>query len=105
MSRILDVLTGFVYDCQEIMEQNVRTMEKLDFIFSKRKAELPVRRDGAVHQSGKKNCPEGRTPPADGENVSVPLQFSMGEGVNGIVITGPNTGGKTVAIKTVALNA
>ena len=33
----------------------------------------------------------------------VPLQFTLGEGINGIVITGPNTGGKTVAIKTVAL--
>ena len=34
----------------------------------------------------------------------VPLQFEIGKGYRGIVITGPNTGGKTVAIKTVALN-
>ena len=38
------------------------------------------------------------------KNICVPLQFSVGNGVNGIVITGPNTGGKTVALKTVALN-
>ena len=28
------------------------------------------------------------------KNICVPLQFSVGNGVNGIVITGPNTGGK-----------
>ena len=38
------------------------------------------------------------------KSICVPLQFSIGNGINGIVITGPNTGGKTVAIKTVALN-
>lgn len=34
----------------------------------------------------------------------MPLNFEMGNGINGVIITGPNTGGKTVAIKTVALN-
>ena len=34
----------------------------------------------------------------------MPLQFEIGGSVTGIVITGPNTGGKTVAIKTVAIN-
>lgn len=34
----------------------------------------------------------------------MPLSLEMGNGVSGIVITGPNTGGKTVAMKTVALN-
>ena len=34
----------------------------------------------------------------------VPLQFEIGKSYDGVVITGPNTGGKTVAIKTVALN-
>ena len=36
--------------------------------------------------------------------IAVPLQFEIGDDVRGIVITGPNTGGKTVAIKTVMLN-
>ncbi len=33
----------------------------------------------------------------------IPLDFEIGRGVRGVIITGPNTGGKTVAIKTVAL--
>ena len=104
VSRILYVLTGFVYDCQEIMEQNVRTMEKLDFIFSRGK--LSFRYDGtepSINLERRIVLKDGRHPLMEKE-VSVPLQFSVGEGVNGIVITGPNTGGKTVAIKTVALN-
>lgn len=102
--RILYVLTGLVYDCQEIMEQNVRTMEKLDFMFSRGK--LSFRYDGtepSINLERKIVLKDGRHPLMEKE-VSVPLQFSVGQGVNGIVITGPNTGGKTVAIKTVALN-
>lgn len=34
----------------------------------------------------------------------IPLQFEIGESADGIIITGPNTGGKTVAMKTIALN-
>ena len=36
-------------------------------------------------------------------NENVPLQFEIGKQARGIIITGPNTGGKTVAIKTVML--
>lgn len=102
--RILYVLTGLVYDCQETMEQNVRTMEKLDFMFSRGK--MSFQYDGtepSINLERRIVLKDGRHPLMEKE-VSVPLQFSMGEGVNGIVITGPNTGGKTVAIKTVALN-
>ncbi len=38
------------------------------------------------------------------KEVCVPLQFRIGDGYHGVIITGPNTGGKTVAMKTVALN-
>ena len=38
------------------------------------------------------------------KSIAVPLQFEIGGDVRGIVITGPNTGGKTVAIKTVMLS-
>ena len=37
------------------------------------------------------------------QKIAVPFDFQIGNGKNGVIITGPNTGGKTVAIKTVAL--
>ena len=40
------------------------------------------------------------THPLMDKMIAVPLQFDIGEGVRGIVITGPNTGGKTVSLKT-----
>ncbi|RAZ25568.1 DNA mismatch repair protein MutS, partial [Klebsiella oxytoca] len=46
----------------------------------------------------------GARHPLMDKTTAVPLQFDLGGTVHGIVITGPNTGGKTAAIKTVMLN-
>ena len=79
-------------------------MEKLDFIFSKGKLSMDMDAvEPAVNTERKIFLKDGRHPLMP-KTICVPLQFSIGEDVNGIVITGPNTGGKTVAIKTVALN-
>ena len=102
--RILYSLTALVLDNADIMDQNIKMIEKLDYIFSKGKLSLELNA----------TCPkinteriiilkDGRHPLMD-EGVCVPLQFEIGNDISGIVITGPNTGGKTVAIKTVALN-
>ena len=102
--RILYTLTALIADHSEIIEQNTRFTEKLDFIFSKGK--LSLRYDGTAPKLLQERCirfHNARHPLMD-KNICVPLQFSIGSGINGIVITGPNTGGKTVAIKTVALN-
>lgn len=102
--RILYSLSAMLADVSDIMEQNIRTMEKLDFIFSKGKLSLKyLGVEPKINTERKMIIKNGRHPlmnPA----VCVPLQFEIGNGVNGIIITGPNTGGKTVAIKTVALN-
>ena len=79
-------------------------MEKLDFIFSKGKLSLAY--DGIAPKLLRQRCIrlQNARHPLMEQSICVPLQFSIGNGINGIVITGPNTGGKTVAIKTVALN-
>ncbi len=102
--RILYELTGLVADQEQIMEQNIRMMENLDFIFSKGKLSMAY---GGVEpkivEERRIFLRDARHPLMD-RNICVPLQFSIGGGINGVVITGPNTGGKTVAIKTVALS-
>lgn len=102
--RILYTLTAMLADQDEIFKSNHRTIEKLDFIFAKAKLSLQY---GGIHPSINTEriirLKNGRHPLMDIES-NVPLNFQIGEGINGIIITGPNTGGKTVAIKTVALN-
>lgn len=103
--RILYELTALVADHAEALKQDIQMMERLDFIFSKGKLSLFY--DGTepkIVQERRIRLTSARHPLME-KSVCVPLQFSIGDGTNGIVITGPNTGGKTVALKTVALNS
>ena len=102
--RILYSLSAMVADYEEILEQNISMIEKLDFIFSKGKLSLEY--DGVepkINTQRYIRIEDGRHP-LMAPSECVPLQFEMGKSFDGVVITGPNTGGKTVTIKTVALN-
>lgn len=102
--RILYTLTAMTADRSEVLRNNINMIEKLDFIFSKGKLSMDL--DGVepfINLERKIILKNARHPLMD-RAINVPLQFSIGTGVSGIVITGPNTGGKTVAIKTVMLN-
>lgn len=101
--RILYTLTAMVAEGRDAMEENMRVIEKLDYIFSK----------GRLSAAMGANTPEINTDriieivkgrhPLMSADIAVPLDFSIGGNTRGLVITGPNTGGKTVAIKTMAL--
>lgn len=102
--RILYTLSTMVAEQMEVFLQNTRIMEKLDFIFSKGK--LSVELDGKsphINTDRFINIVNGKHPLMD-KNICVPLNFMLGGNTKGIIITGPNTGGKTVAIKTVGLH-
>ncbi len=102
--RILYTLSAMVAESADILEEDIKLIEKLDYIFSKGKLSLDYEGTAPVINTERRiTLKNGRHPLMD-KTVCVPLQFSIGNGVNGIIITGPNTGGKTVAIKTVALN-
>lgn len=103
--RILYTLTAMVSDNVAIMEENVKMLEKLDYIFSKGKLSIDLDCiEPSINLERRIRLEKARHPLMD-KDVNVPLDFSLGEGdVRGIVITGPNTGGKTVAIKTVMLS-
>lgn len=102
--RILYTLTGMVADNAEAFEENITMIEKLDYIFSKGKLSLAY--GGTMPQLNTERhiwLKDGRHPLMPREEY-VPLQFETGRNFRGVIITGPNTGGKTAAIKTVALN-
>lgn len=103
--RILYTLTALVSDCAEELTENIRLIEKLDYSFSKGKLSLELGAcEPRINLERRIVLSEARHPLMD-PKINVPLNFELGTGNRGIVITGPNTGGKTVAIKTVMLNA
>lgn len=102
--RILYTLTAMVAEGADVMKENIRMIEKLDFFFSKGK--LSVDMDGmepAINVDRKILLKSARHPLMEKDSC-VPLDFEIGKGIRGVIITGPNTGGKTVSIKTAALS-
>lgn len=102
--RILYTLTAMVADAILLMNENIRLMEKLDFIFSKGKLSMDMDAvEPAINTERRIFLKDARHPLMDRAH-SIPLQFEIGRQARGVIITGPNTGGKTVAIKTVMLS-
>ena len=106
--RILYTLSAMLGEQGETMEQNLRTMEKLDFCFSKGKLSMELGCAAPNINTERRISLKAARHPLMDRAVCVPQDFCIGEmdgaDYRGIVITGPNTGGKTVAIKTVAVN-
>jgi DNA mismatch repair protein MutS2 len=103
IERILYELTVEVSEILPGLLSNVSILAKLDFIFAKAKFSVdyncvcPKLNDNKITRIKK-----GRHPLLDKRNV-VPIDFWIGEGFDTLVVTGPNTGGKTVTLKTVGL--
>ena len=104
VSRILYTLTAIVADHAPVILENIRMIEKLDFIFSKGKLSMEMDASEPKINLDRRIRLKNARHPLMQKEICVPLQFEIGEAADGIVITGPNTGGKTVAMKTVALN-
>lgn len=102
--RILYTLSAMVAASSAAMNENIAMIEKLDFIFSKGKLSIDLDAvEPSINTERNITLKDARHPLMDKE-TTVPLQFQIGGATRGIIITGPNTGGKTVAIKTVMLN-
>lgn len=102
--RILYTLTAMVADTTAVMEENIAMIEKLDFIFSKGKLSIDLDAvEPSINTDHRISLKDARHPLMD-KTINIPLQFNIGGETRGIIITGPNTGGKTVAIKTVMLS-
>ncbi len=101
--RVLYTLTALAESHLTALERNREVFETLDFAFAK--GALSAMMDGLepdITLERQISIQKGRHPLIDKERC-VPLDFQLGGDVRGMVITGPNTGGKTVALKTVGL--
>ena len=103
--RILYTLSAMVEASAAVLRENVAMIEKLDFIFSKGKLSVDMDAIEPGINTERRIVLQDAWHPLMDKKVAVPLQFEIGGKRRGIVITGPNTGGKTVAIKTVMLNS
>ncbi len=103
IERILAALSAEVAPYADQMRVTVELLAELDFIFAKG---LLSREMNAVtpklNQDGYLNIVRGRHPLIDPEKV-VPSNLWLGKDFTSLIITGPNTGGKTVTLKTVGL--
>ena len=103
IERILAALSAEVAPYAPQLQENVDRLAELDFIFAKG---LLSRDMYAVtpklNQQGFINIIRGRHPLIPAEKV-VPSNLWMGRDFTTLIITGPNTGGKTVTLKTVGL--
>lgn len=102
--RILYTLSAMVADSASAMNESIAVIEKLDFMISKGKLSIDMcAAEPSINVERRIVLKDARHPLMD-KKENVPLQFEIGKNARGIIITGPNTGGKTVAIKTVMLN-
>jgi dsDNA-specific endonuclease/ATPase MutS2 len=101
--RILYSLTALISDYLPAIKLNIEAMETLDFLFAKGKLSLAMKAAAVGITSGREIRIINARHPLLNPDTAVPLNFEADWKTNGVIITGPNTGGKTVAIKTVGL--
>lgn len=101
--RILYTLMDLIAGQETVFTGNLEMLVKLDFIFAKGKLSAEMNAiEPEINTEGRISLKDARHPLIQKES-NVPLQFEIGGDIRGMIITGPNTGGKTVAIKTVGL--
>ncbi len=103
INKILLELTIMVKDNLENIKISLDALVELDIIFAKANYSLDLNCISPMfNDKGLIKLKKARHPLLDKDKV-VPTTFEIGEEFNTVIITGPNTGGKTVAIKTVGL--
>ena len=103
ISRILGDLSGGVSECYHDLVNNQELLLALDFINAK--ARLSLDMDGeepVISEDRVLDFRNARHPLIDSKRV-VPINIKIGEEYGTLVVTGPNTGGKTVTLKTAGL--
>lgn len=103
MEKILMHLSSLFTPYVKELEQNYETIGILDFIFAKAKYALSTNAIFPKINDEKFIELFGAKHPLLDKDTAVPISIELGKHFSSLVITGPNTGGKTVTLKTVGL--
>ena len=103
IERILQNLSGLLYPYTKELQQNVEIIGKLDFIFAKAHYSLDLHCSTPIINDEKYIDLKNARHPLIDQSVVVPSSIVLGKDFSCLVITGPNTGGKTVTLKTIGL--
>lgn len=103
IEKILQNLSELLYPYTKELENNVQLIGKLDFIFAKAHYSLNLHcTTPEINDEKFIDFKNARHPLIDQTNV-VPISVELGKNFLSLIITGPNTGGKTVTLKTIGL--
>ncbi len=103
IERILRMLSAQIAPEAAAMSDNLAILAQLDFAFAKGAlAREMFAVEPKINDEGRIKIVRGRHPLIDPQKV-VPLDIRLGDDFTSLIITGPNTGGKTVTLKTTGL--
>lgn len=100
--KILSYLTELIYDKIQNIKLNTEIIGEYDMVFAKAKHSINTKSiTPEINNHGYINIVNGKHPLLKGDVV--PLNIQIGRNYRSLVITGPNAGGKTIALKTVGI--
>lgn len=103
IEKVLAALSNEAAGCIDELRYDVEVLPVLDFIFAKAELAKEMSATEPIFNLDRRiNIKKGRHPLIDKKKV-VPIDINLGKDFELLVITGPNTGGKTVSLKTVGL--
>lgn len=103
IAKILASLSAMAGNYTAELDADYDILTQLDFIFAKAKLSFEYKgSEPIMNTRGYINIRKGRHPLIDSRKV-VPIDVSIGDEYSELIITGPNTGGKTVTLKTIGL--
>ena len=103
IAKILASLSAMAGNYTAELDTDYDILSQLDFIFAKAKLSFEYKgSEPIMNTRGYINIRKGRHPLIDSRKV-VPIDVSIGDEYSELIITGPNTGGKTVTLKTIGL--